>query len=372
MRIGADLHILTASDIQQILSRHAKEAQEVVKARHLPIAVYSDFNNLHERMIPLSNPEDVTTMDVFGTDYGRISTLMTARGQVFVNPVISDTSITNAYGGGGMMMPPRRFRVAPGSLAGGMIRVLGSWCLPGNDNDKSDPKALLLATDPASPTAEMAFYIVDISPSSSVDFADVGDLPIPILGGHLNGGSVKDGGLGSVDVDSVSLSPCGRRVAWTDTDGRIVVMTLPTNVTSKVGDVTILPEVNDNGEPMTGIEAGLTFSPFGRYLAIEHSAKNQFSIITIGDLGEPSLNTTALGRFVQATPDRFNSMSPMWGRSPIDFKINSLEAAAEMKPTSFSTTLFFLTDRDVILTHTSSPWGKFTTKFLLYMLYTND
>jgi len=351
MRIGADLHTLQAADIEQTLLNAS--IGPLTKLSSLPIAVYSDFNNLHERMIPMANPSDVSTIDIFGTQYGSISALMTARGQVFVNPIVPDTSTMHAYGGGGMNMPARRYRVAPGSTTGGMLRILGSFYIPSADD--SNPKALVLATDPMSPTAEMAFYILDVSASSAMDFTDVTDLPTPFLGGHLNGGSAKDGGLGSILVDSVTLSPCGRRFAWTNTDGDICCMSFPTSE-NQSADFVILPKTNDSGEPMIGIEAELKFSPGGRYLAIEHNARNKFAVITIGDLGDPSDNSITLKRFVQATPDRFNSMNPLWGRSPVDFKTDSFKEEGDKDDLS-STTLFFLTDRDVVLTQNSSPWG---------------
>ena len=347
LRVGADLHIITASEITNIIT--AKSTSISAEVSKLPIVVYSDFNNLHERIIPIRYPSHVTTIDAFGTSFGTISALMTARGQVFVNPVIPDTEALRPYGGGAMNLPPRRYRVAPGSLTGGMIRIHGSWFIP-----NSNSLALALATDPLSPTAEMAFYILDVSPGSMINFDDVSNLPVPFIGGHVNGGSVLEGGLGSISVESVVISPCGRRFAWTDTDGRIVVMTFPTYSTNS-NDLYVLPQTNNVNEPMTGIDARLTFSPAGRYLAIEHSARNKFRIITIGDLGDPSSHELIPNQFVQATADRFNSMSPLWGRSPVDFKVESTQTNGS--DTKMSTTLFFLTDRDVILSRNSSPWG---------------
>jgi len=362
LRIGADLYTIAAPEIEQQLRAASNDTSDSggnkggLEATHLPIAVYSDFNNLHERMMPLYNPQDVSTIDAFDSGYNTISALMTARGQLFVNPIIPNKSTLDPYGGGGINMPPRRYRVAPGSLTGGMMRILGSWVLPRLENSQQQ-LALILATDPLSPKAEMAFYIVNISPSSTINFADVMNLPTPLIGGHLNGGSVKDGGLGSIAVESVTLSPFGRRVAWTDTDGRIVVMSLAIdNVTDTKGPIIhVLPTINENGESMLGIEAGLIFSPAGRYLAIEHSARNQFRIITIADLGDPSEGSITINRMVQATPDRFNSMNPFWGRAPVDFKVDELEE--DPSDDLLSTTLYFLTDRDVVLTNNWSPWG---------------
>ena len=357
LRIGADLYIVTASELEKLLSTQSSSmTSNIVNTSHLPIAVYSDFHNLHERLIPIENPYHVTSLDIFGTSYGTISALMTARGQVFVNPVVPDTTTLKPYGGGGMNMPHRRYRVAPGSLTGGMLRIYGSWYIPSSGSD--NPKALVLATDPLSPTAEMAFYVLDVAAASAMSFGSTADFPTPLIGGHLNGGSVKDGGLGSISSDTVIISPCGRRVAWTDTDGRIVVMSLSLTSIDDAVAVT-LPQTNNIGQPMKGIDASITFSPGGRYLAIEHSARNQFRVITIGDLGDPNDGQVRLNQFVQATLDRFNSMQPLWGRSPLDFQSESNSPAK-------ATTLFFLTDRDVLLTQNTSPWGKFLSIFITF------
>ena len=385
LRIGADLHMMYKADIDKrinahangLMSRHLKQKKEenLDKSNkpaattpgvvHLPIAVYSDFNNLHERLRPLNNPYDVSTFDCYQTSYGTLSALMTARGQLFVNPVIPDTSNMHPYGGGGMNMPPRRYRVAPGMTTGGMVRILGSWYIPNRELEGSDDSiqriALVLATDPSSPTAEMAFYLLDTSAESNVEFTDVSDLPKPIVGGNLNGGSVADGGLGSINVGSVTVSPCGRRVAWTNTDGHIVVMTLPdfVNPALESPDVFVLPQVNENNEPVIGVEAKVTFSPAGRYIAVEHSARNQFRIISIADLDDPENGKISLNRFTQATSDRFNSMAPFFGRAQVDFSIEAIESEMGIPKADPPkvTTLYFLSDRDIILAGNSSPWG---------------
>ncbi len=372
LRIGADLQILKAADVSTALSQ---KGQRKVKPLPLPIAVYSDFNNLHERILPLSNPSDVSVIDIFDSGFGLIYCLMTARGQLFANPVIGDTSSVHPFGGGGMNIPARRYRIAPGSMTGGMVRILGSWHIPCNTAN-TKRMALILASDPLSSTAEMAFYIIDASADSVVDFVDSNDLPTPLFGGHVSGGRVPDGGLGSVNVDSVEVSPCGRRVAWTDTDGNICVLALSANQKPFT-----LPKVNENREPVTGIEAGLTFSPSGRYIAIEHSARNQFQVISIADIGDPSnALDISIMRFVQATPDRFNSMHPLWGRAPVDFKLDVLDPDRDNDPKQ-STVLYFLTDRDVILSQNTSPWGtrapspflsKFKSVFALPLVSKDD
>jgi len=325
----------------------------------LPIAVYSDFQNQHERLIPTNMPFDLSTMDVFETPYGSISSLLTVRGQLYVAPAI-DLKGAKPYQGAGMNMPPRTYRVSPGSTTGGMVRILAARHIP-TPKETGSRFAVVLATDPLSPTAEHAFYLFECDAASPPSFADLADLPEPFIGGHINGGSVKDGGLGSVQPDSVNVSPCGRRLAWTDTDGRICVMTLPFSEEIE-RKVTILPTINEQGEPIIGDRTDLTWSPGGRYMAIEHNARNQFSVISIADLGDPEEWKVKVGRIVQATPDRFNSMSPTWGRTALDFRLTKMAAAKanqvhEKDPDhGGATILYFMTDRDII-SDVSSPWG---------------
>ena len=74
----------------------------------------------------------ITTLDAFATPYGSVSTLITARGQSFVAPVVADTkSIPQSkYGGGGRNMPARRYKVAPGTGGGGLVRILCAKHVP--------------------------------------------------------------------------------------------------------------------------------------------------------------------------------------------------------------------------------------------------
>lgn len=350
LRIGADLQILYGNDIEAVLADNEKRSTLIPKP--LPISVYSDFNNLHERIIPVNNPQDVKTTDIFDTGYGLISTLMTARGQVFVNPVIPTVDKPKPFGGGNMNIPVRRYRLAPSSTTAGMTRILGSWYCGGTASGK---RSLILATDPLSITAELGFYFIDASSAASVEFSDVNNIPVPFIGGHVNGGSISEGGLGSIDVESVKVSPCGRRVAWTDTDGNIRVMTLPLGESNQTTEFSTIPKINEQGQPMLGIDSSISFSPAGRYLAIEHNARNQFRIISIVDLGDPENGTIDIKRIVQATSDRFNSMNALWGQAPVDFKVKQLMHSD--KKQFPSTTLYFLSDRDVILTGNTSPWG---------------
>ena len=247
--------------------------------------------------------------------------------------------------------------------------------------DSGERLALVLATDPLSPTGEHAFYLIrtDAMASPAFGFAalyEYGDiieetgLPAPFLGGHLEtGGSTRNGGLGSVYPDSITVSPCGRRFTFTDTDGRIVVATIP-SAPAKTDDsrnlvevdMVIFPQQNEMSEPLVGdSETELEFSPGGRYLAITHTARNQFSVISIADLGAPEMGSIELGRIVQATTDRFNSFSPTWGHASKDFLIEA--TASALDPTSKSpagggaTALLFLSDRDVKISGKTSPWG---------------
>jgi len=210
-------------------------------------------------------------------------------------------------------------------------------------------------------------------------FVHVRDLPKPLWGGHVNGGSTLEGGLGSIDPESLVVSSCGRRVAWTDTDGRIAVVTLPSSSskeeeeTATPGNITILPKENENKEPLIGIEAALSWSPGARYLAIQHTAKNQFSIISIADLDHPSSSSLPgsieVKRIVQATPSRFNSADATWGYTGLDLKIHNFQKKVVVSSsTTYSshpmleyggaTTLYYTSDRDVVLSNDiKSPWG---------------
>jgi len=126
-------------------------------------------------------------------------------------------------------------------------------------------------------------------------------------------------------------------------------------------DVVVLPKENENGQPLIGDEqTSLVWSPGARYIAIEHSARNQFKVISIADLGSPDEPILQVGRIVQATTDRFNSFSPVWGKASKDFVADIYESALEpTKDTeeSGSKALYFLSDRDVKLTGKTSPWG---------------
>ena len=331
----------------------------------LPIVVHSDFDTHQERIIPLDVMDHLTSADVYETALGSLSFIATFRGQLWVLPVVEDS--VSVYGGAGRNIPDRRYRVAPGATMGGAVRILTVIHVPNPvEDDTSDRRlAIILATDPLSETAEHAFYLIETQSGLPPLFLDMDHLPKPFLGGHVSGGSTKEGGLGSIEPDSVTVSSCGRRMAWTDRDGRIVVMNLPHYQDRDVPNVVVLPKENELGEPMVGETVGLVWSPGGRYLAVEHSARNQFSIISIVDLGDPQgenkVADIEVGRIVQATPARFNSMGPYWGKSSADMHAYSRDVAVATllgsnSPPDAASTLFYLSDRDIV-TDVRSPWG---------------
>ena len=373
LRIGADLYRLSKANIEAALSSSGTIAQPQL----LPVRAHSDFQSVQERMI-LVTDETPMAVDVLDMASGGAA-LLAVRGQAWVAPVTA-TSPTSPFTGGGQNLPRRRYRVAPSSGAGGSVRILAALHVP-LLLVPADPRrlALLLATDPLSRTAEHAFYLVEVH-----EGALVGDLAQPALGGHLMGGSTADGGLGSVLRGTVKVSPCGRRVAWADTDGRICVWTLPVygNGTTSAYPYQVLPSQNEQGEYLLGTTASLEWSPGGRYLAVTHSARNQFEVISIADCGDPTPpNTTAadlkipdirLGRVVQVTSNRFNSNSMYWGKSAMDYYVEELAKVLGVDLPA-ATTLYFLTDRD-IATDVDSPWGSrapsphFPRRTLVYAL----
>jgi C-terminal processing protease CtpA/Prc len=377
LRIGADLHHLSAEVIRAKLLGSSDDTGDHLVPSKLPIQVLSDFHEQQERLIKVNVLKHLSNMDVFTTHFDTAALLMTVRGQVWVAPVseIDTSNILPYEGAAGLNLPPRRYRVIPGAMSGGAIRVLVALHIPlytaetPLSNTTAAPNrrrlALVLATDPVSPTAELGFFIVEVQSDHKNQFADIRHWPDPFVGGHLNGGSTQQGGLGTIKTSSVAISPCGRRFGWTDTDDRICVMTMPiyTNSTSDRLTFQCLPALNDQGEPLTGSISSLRWSPGGRYLGIEHTALNQFSIISIADCGSPEstegnhVNDISLGPILQMTPSRFNSYNFIWGKSSFDvFWSNWIVALGQPPPADVSTTLYFLSDRDVI-TDVTSPWG---------------
>lgn len=367
LRIGADLYRLGADEVSATLEQSGNIAQPSL----IPLQLMSDFHEQQERILKVDVNVHMTSADVFETDFEMTNTLLTLRGQLWVAPVL-DYNLDDAqeYHGGGQNIPARRYRVIPGAMTGGAIRVLVACHIPlhskASDEDTSRRLALVLATDPHSATGEHAFYIVEVQASHTNQFASLTHFPKPFLGGSVNGGSVEEGGLGSIDAGSVVVSPCGRRFAWTDTDDRICVMTTPiyaSHVAGKMSSFHCLPSTNEQGEPLSGTTAVLSWSPGGRYLGIVHKALNQFKVISIADCGRPLENDStvrdiSIGTIRQVTPSRFNSNGMFWGKSPFDIylkkTLGDLSETVETKETA--TTLYFVTDRDVV-TDVTSPWG---------------
>ena len=126
LRVGADLLFMSSESIQSKLQQSDKGQDPL----QLPIAVYSDFSNMQERLILMQIPTHVTNVDAYSTSYGTVSALVTGRGQTFAAPVIANTKsiLGTGYGGGGRNMPPRRYKVAPGTGGGGLFRILVSDC----------------------------------------------------------------------------------------------------------------------------------------------------------------------------------------------------------------------------------------------------
>lgn len=372
LRIGADLHYLSASQVRAALleGTTALKHSAAVPLK-LPIQVTSDFHEQQERLIKVGALKDMTSVDIFETNFGTTYLLLTLRGQVWVAPVLKDKKDLSTYQGAGQNIPERRYRVVPGAMTGGSIRVLTALNVPlyaaAADSNRRRRLALILATDPLSRTAEHAFYMVEVQADSVNSFVDLAHFPDPFVGGHVNGGSTKDGGLGSIDPSNVVVSPCGRRFAWTDTDDRICVMSMPIYVNNSTDGGSYgfqcLPRSNDNGEPMAGTLSTLSWSPGGRYLGVEHNALNQFSVLSIVDCGDPEAGEShmvcdiKIGQISQVTPSRFNSYGMYWGKSTFDFFLSSLvKMLGAHAPDDVATTLFFISDRDII-SDVNSPWG---------------
>jgi C-terminal processing protease CtpA/Prc len=364
LRIGADLHWLAADTVQQMLESQ-KPGSTVPP--HLPIQVNSDFHEQQERLIDIDLNDDLTDADIFETDFGLTGFLMTVRGQLWVAPVIADASSMTPFQGSGQNLPARRYRVIPGAMTGGATRVLQALKVPMQPDGSGKVLSLVLATDPVSPTGELGFYIVEVQPSSMNSFVDLRRLPEPFVGGCVSGGSARDGGLGTVKKGSVVMSPCGRRFGWADMDDRVCVMTIPIYLGNSTVEFHCLPEENDLGEPMAGTLAELNWSPGGRYLAVMHHAKNQMKVISIVDCGDPDgeeageVADIQIGRAVQVTSNRFNSYDMYWGKSRFDILLHATISASTRSmglpaPDDVATTLFFISDRDIV-NDVSSPWG---------------
>jgi hypothetical protein len=98
LRMGADLYQLTAAQIHSVLSSPTT-LPSLPKPTRLDIAVYSDFHELQERIIPVNIISHLTNVDVFetpvvissSTDQHAVAALFTLRGQAWVAPVLAET-----------------------------------------------------------------------------------------------------------------------------------------------------------------------------------------------------------------------------------------------------------------------------------------
>jgi hypothetical protein len=144
-------------------------------------------------------------------------------------------------------------------------------------------------------------------------------------------------------------------------------VTTKTTTTIPPNPFQCLPKTNNIGEPMIGTLADLVWSPGGRYLAVTHNARNQFNVISIVDCGSPVLRDENTGELevmdieissvVQVTPSRFNSYEVAWGKSTLDIFLQK-ELKSKQDEYNFATTLYFISDRDVV-SDVFSPWGRY-------------
>ncbi|GMI16886.1 hypothetical protein TrLO_g1713 [Triparma laevis f. longispina] len=157
--------------------------------------------------------------------------------------------------------------------------------------------AIILSTDPDSwNTAEVSIYVINLKTLSTVKLIE-GD-----------GTALK-----SPNSDSFTVSGNGKLASWWDTDGFLKVLNIETNEI-----VTVDTWIVEFGS--------IKFSKDSKYLAFSHSARNQFTQISVIDL-----NTYVV---TQVTSDRFNSALFTWS----------------------DTGFYYTSDRD-IYTDQSSPWG---------------
>jgi len=229
---------------------------------------------------------------------------------VYNVPIVKSTKTTkkHKFHGPSGLPPIRTVQVSSTIKSASLSRALASYYL-------NDSEVLVLATDATSwNAAELVFKIVRLDGKG-------GERKV----GKYLSGSTADGGLGSIVASSVKVSPDGGKVAWTDTDGRLQFMNLLDGKVEKIETwITTIFE--------------LTWDPGSRYLAFSHSAKNQFTQISIFD----SEVSTSEGAPVQVTSDRCNNDSPVFG--------------AYAFGGSIVWGLYFTTDRDVI-SAVDSPWG---------------
>ena len=198
-------------------------------------------------------------------------------------------------------------------MNGGSYRVLS--CLSLNATH-----SVYLSTVPSSANAaELNIYVGRTDGAGYGVTHEEGDPEVEgvKLFGDQREGSTRDGGLGSVRPSTFTASPDGSKCAYVDTDGRLVVVDVPSREMAVVD--TWIREFYE-----------LQFSPGSRYLGFLHAARNQFAQISAIDLSSPSKP----GGVVHLTSDRYNSGS---------FKFHGEG-------------IYYLSDRDVN-TDVGSPWG---------------
>eukprot|EP00520_Triparma_pacifica_P000252 CAMPEP_0118636086 /NCGR_PEP_ID=MMETSP0785-20121206/2425_1 /TAXON_ID=91992 /ORGANISM="Bolidomonas pacifica, Strain CCMP 1866" /LENGTH=1007 /DNA_ID=CAMNT_0006527169 /DNA_START=30 /DNA_END=3049 /DNA_ORIENTATION=- len=295
-RSGADLYVITKEEIEGCIASGTPTA-----GKKLDLIIQSDFSQTHEHLVTVQLNKHISNVDVVRTKYGQVNALLTVRGQGWVAPADDDESTRQTYGGGYSKVPLRRYRLAPGYMNGGSMRVMAVKSV-------NETHSLILATDYESKSgAEENFYLLRSDGKGEVVSSDNAILSTL--------GSTREGGLGSVIADSIAVSPTGKLAAFFDTDGRLCVLDITKGELKVVK--TWIREFSE-----------LKFSPGGRYLGFTHSARNQFTQISIIDTTDDDLE------IVHATSDRFNCRSFVWGDG----------------------TLYFLSDRDVN-TDIGHPWG---------------
>jgi len=296
VRSGADLFFLKFTDV---LTRLAQPQSILpMSPKVIEIRLLSDFNQMSERRIEtkLDYLEDI---DVMATKYFLLSSSVVVRGQSFLVPVVQEES---RFRGPSTLPAGRTKQIVANLKNNGLVRVLNTKFL-------NSTHVIVLCTDPTSWNgAELGFFVSKIAGEG-------------LFGKKMGGEKVGGEGLRSIRPESLTVSAKGRWAAWTDTDGRLMVMELSSGVTARINTV-----FRDFGK--------LVFDPTECYLSVEFTGKNQFTRIGLINMEDRSLNPV--------TMDRFNSYSPVFG----EFALGG----------SIVPALFFSTDRD-IKTDVTSPWG---------------
>ncbi|GMH84840.1 hypothetical protein TrVE_jg1505 [Triparma verrucosa] len=270
---GADVYIVKKEEVEEAL-----ENGGMVEGEKMEIRADSDFIQAATKLIK-AEPSHYTSFDVRNS-----LAVSTVRGQAYILPLKSPW-----YLGSSSPIPPRRHRLFPSTTSLGAVRVFNSQFL-------NETHTITLSTDLESwNTAEIGIYLLNVKTSRSTKL-------IP-----------GNGDLKSPNSNSFTVSPTGEHCAWWDTDGNLKMLTVSTS------EITTLETWI--------VEFGtLKFSRDGEYLAFTHSARNQFTQITVYDIKTKTLT--------HVTSDRFNCNLFTWGEEGF----------------------YYTSDRDVY-TDQSSPWG---------------